>query len=153
VYDGADKHSANLDHPRAGELVAMADARSWFTYYYWTKDARAPDFARTVEIHRKPGYDPVELFLDPTLRMPKLAIGRRMLLRKLGFRALMDVIPLDASLVHGSHGRITDRVEDGPLIITDRADLLDKALLDKKLLDRKILATDVKSLLLDAVFA
>jgi len=65
VYDAADKHNLDLDHPRAGELVAMADARSWFTYYYWTDDRRAPDFARTVEIHRKPGYDPVELFLDP----------------------------------------------------------------------------------------
>ena len=68
VYGGADKHLINLDHPRAGELVAMADARSWFTYYYWISDDHAPDFARTVEIHRKPGYDPVELFLDPAIR-------------------------------------------------------------------------------------
>src|ERR1700709_335613 len=123
VCDGADKRILDLDHPRAGELVAMADARSWFTYYYWTDERRAPDFARTVEIHRKPGYDPVELFLDPNISSPKLAIGKRLLLRKLGFRALMDVIPLDASLVKGSHGRITDRPDDGPLIISDRADL------------------------------
>jgi predicted AlkP superfamily pyrophosphatase or phosphodiesterase len=142
VYDGDDKHTVNLDHPRAGELVAVADARSWFTYYYWTDDACAPDFARTVEIHRKPGYDPVELFLDPAIPTPKLAVGRRMLLRKLGFRALMDVIPLDASLVRGSHGRITDDVKDGPLVITDRRDLL----------GQKLRATDVKSLVLDAVF-
>jgi predicted AlkP superfamily pyrophosphatase or phosphodiesterase len=144
VYDAAGKHSLNLDHPRAGELVAMADARSWFTYYYWTDDRRAPDFARTVEIHRKPGYDPVELFLDPKISSPKLAIGKRLLLRKLGFRALMDVIPLDASLVKGSHGRITDRPEDGPLIIADRANLLG---------GRTVSALDVKSLLLDAIFA
>jgi predicted AlkP superfamily pyrophosphatase or phosphodiesterase len=144
VYDAADKHILDLDHPRAGELVAMADARSWFTYYYWTDDRRAPDFARTVEIHRKPGYDPVELFLDPKISSPKLAIGKRLLLRKLGFRALMDVIPLDASLVKGSHGRITDRPEDGPLIISDRADLLRA---------RTITALDVKPLLLDAIFA
>jgi predicted AlkP superfamily pyrophosphatase or phosphodiesterase len=147
VYDGTDKHTANLDHPRAGELVAMADARSWFTYYYWIDDARAPDFARTVDIHRKPGYDPVELFLDPAIATPKLAIGKRMLLRKLGFRTLMDVIPLDAALVRGSHGRLTDQVKDGPLIMTDRMDLL-----DKKLLNKKLPATDVKSFLLDAVF-
>jgi len=144
VYDAADKHSLDLDHPRSGELVAMADARSWFTYYYWTDDRRAPDFAQTVEIHRKPGYDPVELFLDPKISSPKLAIGKRLLLRKLGFRALMDVIPLDASLVKGSHGRITDRPEDGPLIIADRADLLRT---------RTITALDVKPLLLDAIFA
>jgi predicted AlkP superfamily pyrophosphatase or phosphodiesterase len=144
VYDDSDKNTVGLDHPRAGELIAMADARSWFTYYYWLADDRAPDFARTVEIHRKPGYDPVELFLDPALSSPKLAIGRRLLLRKLGFRSLMDVIPLDASLVRGSHGRITDRAEDGPLVIASRADLLTQD---------KVTATDVKSLLLNAVFS
>jgi predicted AlkP superfamily pyrophosphatase or phosphodiesterase len=144
VYDDTDKHELQLDHPRSGELVAMADARSWFTYYYWNDDRRAPDFARTVEIHRKPGYDPVELFLDPAIASPKLAIGKRLLLRKLGFRALMDVIPLDATLVGGSHGRATDDSRDGPLIISDRADLLE---------GKNVAATDVKSLLLDAIFA
>jgi predicted AlkP superfamily pyrophosphatase or phosphodiesterase len=143
VYDAADKSSLDLDHPRSGELVAIADARSWFTYYYWNDDRRAPDFARTVEIHRKPGYDPVELFLDPGISSPKLAIGKRLVMRKLGFRALMDVIPLDATLVKGSHGRVTDDVRDGPLVISDRADLLDS---------RNLAAIDVKSLLLDAVF-
>ena len=144
VYDDADKHAVGLDHPRAGELVAMADARSWFTYYYWTSDDRAPDFARTVEIHRKPGYDPVELFLDPALSAPKLAIAKRLLMRKLGFRALMNVIPLDASLVRGSHGRITERAEDGPLVIASRAHLVTRD---------DVAATDVKSLLLNAVFS
>jgi predicted AlkP superfamily pyrophosphatase or phosphodiesterase len=143
LYDKNDKHVLNLNHPRSGELVAMADARSWFTYYYWMDDRRAPDFARTVEIHRKPGYDPVELFLDPGISSPKLAIGKRLLMRKLGFRALMDVIPLDASLVKGSHGRITDDCRDGPVVISDRADLLDR---------KNLRATDVKELLLDAVF-
>ena len=144
VYDAADKHSLQLDHPRSGELVAMADARSWFTYYYWNDDRRAPDFARTVEIHRKPGYDPVELFLDPNISSPKLAVGKRLLMRKLGFRVLMDVIPLDAALVGGSHGRITDDVSDGPLVISDRISLLD---------GKSLSATGVKSLLLDAVFS
>jgi predicted AlkP superfamily pyrophosphatase or phosphodiesterase len=143
VHDARDKHTVGLDHPRAGELVAIADARSWFTYYYWASDDRAPDFARTVEIHRKPGYDPAELFLDPTLPAPKLAIGKRLLMRKLGFRSLMDVIPLDASLVRGSHGRITERPDDGPLVIASRAD---------RLTGDKIAATDVKSLLLDGIF-
>ena len=143
VYDATDKRSLDLDHPRSGELVAIADSRSWFTYYYWNDDRRAPDFARTVEIHRKPGYDPVELFLDPGISSPKLAIGKRLAMRKLGFRALMDVIPLDATLVQGSHGRITDDSRDGPLVICDRTDLLD---------GKNLAATDVKSLLLDAVF-
>jgi predicted AlkP superfamily pyrophosphatase or phosphodiesterase len=142
-YDATDKHVLNLDHPRSGELIALADARSWFTYYYWTDDRRAPDFARTVEIHRKPGYDPVELFLDPAISLPKLAIGKRLLLRKLGFRALMDVIPLDASLVNGSHGRPTDDPRDGPLVMSDRMDLFN---------GKRLRATDVKEILLNAVF-
>src|SRR6266404_3331865 len=74
VYGGAERGAIGLDHVRSGELIAMADARSWFTYYYWKDDSRAPDFARTVEIHRKPGYDPVELFLDPSITLPKATI-------------------------------------------------------------------------------
>jgi predicted AlkP superfamily pyrophosphatase or phosphodiesterase len=104
---GADEQRARgLWHARSGDLLAVAAPGAWFTYYFWESDAKAPDYARTVDIHRKPGYDPVELFLDPALRFPKLAIGSRLLRRKLGMRALMDVIPLDASLVRGSHGRI-----------------------------------------------
>jgi predicted AlkP superfamily pyrophosphatase or phosphodiesterase len=78
VLDRLDQGALGLDHPRAGELVALARADAWFTYYYWVDDHRAPDFARLVEIHRKPGYDPVELFVDPTIRFPKLAIGWRL---------------------------------------------------------------------------
>ena len=143
VYGDVDSHEIGLDHPRSGELIAIADSRSWFSYYYWSDDRRAPDFARTVEIHRKPGYDPVELFLDPAIPAPKLAIGKRLAMRKLGFRALMDVIPLDASLVRGSHGRITDHAQQGPLVIVDRPELLKS---------ETLAATDVKSLLIDAIF-
>src|SRR5207248_11224335 len=78
VYDATDKCLIHLDHRRSGELVAIPDSRSWFTYYYWNDNDRAPDFARTVEIHRKPGYDPVELFVDPGISSPKLAIGKRL---------------------------------------------------------------------------
>ena len=83
--------------------------------------ARAPDFARTVDIHRKPGYDPVELFLDPAISMPALTVGWKLAKRKLGLRTLLDVIPLDASLVRGSHGR-QDAGDHGPLCLTRRAD-------------------------------
>ena len=102
----------------------LANERAWFTYYYWLDDAVAPDFARTVDIHRKPGYDPVELFLDPQLRFPKLKIGWRLLQKQLGWRMLMDVIPLDASLVKGSHGVRPSRSEDWPVMISERPDLL-----------------------------
>jgi len=143
VLDETTKPEFGLDHPRSGELVAIADADSWFTYYYWLDDEKAPDYARTVDIHRKPGYDPVELFLDPVIRFPRLSIGWRLAKRALGSRTLMDVIPLDASLVKGSHGRPTDNVADGPVLISSDAALLSP---------EPLAATDVKGLILRHLF-
>jgi hypothetical protein len=117
VLDEVGKRAAGLDHARSGNLVAVAAADAWFTYYYWEDDARAPDFARTVDIHRKPGYDPVELFLDPKLPAPKLKIAWKLLQKKLGRRMLMDVIPLDATLVRGSHGRVPEDGLDWPVLL------------------------------------
>jgi len=117
VLDEAGKRAHGLAHPRAGELVCVARSGAWFTYPYWLDDARAPDFARTVDIHRKPGYDPCELFLDPALRFPKLRIALRLAQKALGMRTLMDVIPLDATLVRGSHGRLPDDPRDGPVFL------------------------------------
>jgi len=143
VLDEEGKREAGLNHRRSGDLVAVARLDCWFTYYFWLDDDRAPDYARTVDIHRKPGYDPVELFLDPALRMPSVKVGWTLLKRSLGFRTLMDVIPLDASLVKGSHGRPTDKPEDGPLVISSEPDLLPEGPLH---------AADVKSLILAHVF-
>lgn len=113
--DGVDRvvppGELELDHPRSGELIALAQPDAWFTYYYWLDDELAPDFARTVDIHRKPGYDPCELFATSKLR----AIAR-VAQKKLGFRYKMDVIPLDASLVRGSHGLHT-AADSGPLVV------------------------------------
>ena len=95
---------------RAGDFIAIAAPDAWFTYYFWDDDALAPDYARTIDIHRKPGYDPCELFIDPALCFPKLKIAKFLLKKKLGQRGLMEVIPLDATLVKGSHGR--DRVPE-----------------------------------------
>ena len=78
----AERSRYGLDHPRSGEVILISTPQSWQAYYWWLSDDRAPRFARTVDIHRKPGYDPVELFFDPA--------GKG--------------IPLDASLVKGSHG-------------------------------------------------
>lgn len=123
---GADgKKNHGLDHERSGELVLVAAADSWFTYYWWLDDCRAPDYARTVNIHAKPGYDPCELFLDPAIALPKAKIGWTLAKKLLGFRYLMDVIPLDASLVQGSHGRVTDDDADGPVFMTSEPKLLD----------------------------
>jgi predicted AlkP superfamily pyrophosphatase or phosphodiesterase len=123
VYGAKEKAELGIDHPRAGDLIAVAKEDAWFTYYYWLDDAVAPDFARTVDIHRKPGYDPAELFLDPKLWTPRLKIAWRLLQKKLGFRMLMDVIPLDANLVKGSHGARPKNVSDWPVLIAEKNSL------------------------------
>lgn len=123
VLDETQKPAYHLDHPRSGELVAIANPNAWFTYYYWLDDNKAPDFARTVDIHRKPGYDPVELFVDPQIPFSKAKVGLTLLKKKLGFRYLMDVIGLDASLVRGSHGSLTS-LEDGSLFITQQSHIV-----------------------------
>lgn len=114
---GAARADAGLDHPRSGDVVAFSRPDSWFAYPYWLDNGRAPDFARTVDIHRKPGYDPCELFTDPAIAFPMFRVARKLLARKLGFRALMDVIPLDASLVRGSHGLRATTDADRPVLI------------------------------------
>jgi hypothetical protein len=116
---GEARHEVGLDHPRSGEIVALAVPDAWFAYPFWLDDALAPDYARTVDIHRKPGYDPCELFLDPAIPLPKLRLARRLIAKKLGFRTLFDVIPLDPSLVKGSHGLRASRPEDRPILIGD----------------------------------
>ena len=82
VYAGDDRSRVGLQHERSGDIILVADEAYWFAYYWWFDDAAAPPFARMVDIHRKPGYDPVELFMDPVTK----------------------AIPLDATLVKGSHG-------------------------------------------------
>lgn len=123
VLDETDKSVYHLDHRRAGELVAIAKPEAWFTYYYWLDDKCAPDFARTVDIHRKPGYDPVELFLDPQIQFSKGKLGLTLVKKQLGFRYLMDFISLDASLVCGSHGCVTAFPAEEPLLITQQSQL------------------------------
>ena len=142
VWDKAEQADHHIAHERSGELVVMLDARSWFTYYFWLDDSLAPDFARTVGIYRKACYDPVELFLDPKLPLAKLYIAWKLVKKMLGFRMLLDVIPLDASLVKGSHGRPTENTLDGPLVMTDVPSLLPST----------VSATDIKSIALQHIF-
>ncbi len=125
----------HIDHKRSGDLVAVADANSWFTYYFWLDDEKAPDYARSVDIHKKPGYDPVEMFMTSKLRA-----GYKLLRKKAGLRYVMDVIPLDASLIKGSHGRRGTLPEFYPVIITN--DQLKK---------EKIAANEVYNVILDCL--
>jgi len=135
VLDKAAQKNYHIDNERSGDLVLMADEKSWFTYYFWLDDAVAPDYARVVDIHKKPGYDPVEMFMTSKLRA-----GYKLLKKKAGFRYVMDVIPLDAMLVKGSHGRVGTVEELHPVIIT------------KDSLNKKILATDVEQIIWEHVF-
>ena len=145
VLDGDARQAAGIDHERSGELVCVSQRNAWFTYYFWQDDRLAPDYARTVDIHRKPGYDPVELFVDPRIRFPKLRIANRLARKLLGFRYYMDMIGLDAGIVRGSHGRLPDEnrmSQDGPVFICS----------SKRIERDELHATDVRNLLLNLQF-
>ena len=120
VLDETGKRTHGLAHERSGDLVVVAEDDSWFTYYYWLDDEKAPDFARMVDIHRKPGYDPVELFFDPANPLIKLKAAYKLARKWVGFRYRMDVIPLDAGLIKGSHGSSFVAKEYYPVCITDQ---------------------------------
>jgi predicted AlkP superfamily pyrophosphatase or phosphodiesterase len=119
VFTGEERRDLALNHPRSGDLIALSRPDAWFAYPYWLDDRKAPDFARTVDIHRKPGFDPCEMFYDPRLWWPTGRVLWRLLQKKLGFRTLFDVVPLDPSLVGGSHGLIPSEPDDMPLLIGD----------------------------------
>lgn len=110
----------HLIHDRAGDLVVVADKDSWFTYYFWLDDKKAPDYARMVDIHKKPGYDPVEMLTDPSDKLVVPKVIGKLLKKKMGFRTVMNIIPLRAELVKGSHGRIPEETDDFPVFISSR---------------------------------
>ena len=141
VLDATGQAAVGLDHERSGELVIVAEPNAWFTYYYWLNDECAPDFARGVEIHKKPGYDPAELFFDPGDRFVKLRAARTLLKKKLGLRYRMDVVPLDPSCVRGSHGRLPASAADGPVLLCS----------DPAQARQGIAATEVRDLLLSLI--
>ena len=142
VYMGEERREIGLDHPRSGDLVAISQRDAWFAYPFWLEDRHAPDYARTVDIHRKPGYDPCEMFFDPGLLWPKGRAIRRLIQKKLGFRTLFDVVPLDPSIVRGSHGLNAIDNEDRPILIGDGAEP-----------GQDLHTTDVKGLILGALFS
>ena len=137
VWGEEEKRANGISHQRAGNLIVTSAENAWFTYYYWMDDRLAPDFARCVDIHRKPGYDPVELFKAPGRgSMPRVMF--KLLKKKMGFRMLMDVIPLDATIVKGSHGCRPSDQADWPLLISKQAGLAT---------DTPLKSTDVYSVL------
>lgn len=139
VLDREAQRDHGIDHERSGELVCIAEPGCWFAYHYWLDEARRPDFAATVDIHRKPGYDPTELFVDPGIRFPKLRVAKNLAKKLLGFRYLMDVIGTDPSLVRGTHGRIYDDPDAGPVFLCSEASVGRD----------RIAATEVRDVLLD----
>ncbi|MBU2902883.1 alkaline phosphatase family protein [Maribacter dokdonensis] len=121
VLYGEDLKDYYIDHDRCGDIVVVADKDSWFTYYFWLDDAKAPDYARMVDIHKKPGYDPVEMMTDPKDKLVMAKVVGKLIKKKMGFRTVMDIIPIDATLIKGSHGRITEDVEDYPIFISNHS--------------------------------
>ncbi|MEM8781464.1 MAG: nucleotide pyrophosphatase/phosphodiesterase family protein [Planctomycetota bacterium] len=131
--------AVRIDHPRAGQTVLVADEGAWFSYDYWPEHQphKAPDFARTVDIHRKPGYDPRELFLG----VGKAALAWKIAKKKLGFAQPLNVIPLDAALVRGSHGRVGTPPSLQPVMLGDH-----------RCADAETPCTDVRNAMLQAMF-
>ncbi len=111
------KRELGLDHPRAGDLVLLSEHGCWFAYPYWLEEGRRPDFATSVDIHRKPGYDPAELFFDPAIPFPRLKAAWILLKKTLGFRTRMSLVPTDPSRVRGSHGLPPASAEVGPVVL------------------------------------
>lgn len=149
VLDREAQQKYGLDHERSGELVVVADPGAWFTYYFWLDDDRAPEYARGVDIHRKPGYDPAELFFDPADRFAKAKAGLNLLKKKAGLRYSMSTVPLDPTCVRGTHGRIPESDEGMPLILcsdvsvsTEVSSLIESG--------RPVPAASVKSLVLQS---
>jgi predicted AlkP superfamily pyrophosphatase or phosphodiesterase len=117
VITGEERDALGLANARSGEIILLSEPDAWFAYPFWLDDRLAPDYARAVAIHHKPGFDPCELFFDPRLWFPKLHAARRLIQKKLGFRMTMDVVPLDASIVRGSHGLAAANPLDRPILI------------------------------------
>jgi predicted AlkP superfamily pyrophosphatase or phosphodiesterase len=140
VLCGSERAELYLDHPRSGEIILLAQPHAWFAYPFWFDDASAPDYARCVAIHHKPGFDPCELFFDPQLRWPKLTMARKLIAKKLGWRVKFDVVPLDATIVRGSHGLPAREPLDRPLLIGHGA-----------CPGTTVAMTDVRSLILNAL--
>jgi hypothetical protein len=139
VLDREGMRVEGLDHPRAGELFAIAAADRWFSHQWWSDDAVAPQLARTVGWPGKVGHDPAELFIDPMLVAPRLRLVVKTWLRKLGFDAAVDVVPLSGNLVRGSYGRVSADAVSSPVLLSTEAELLPAAAIDAKSVKRLVL--------------
>ena len=116
ILDKKEQERHHIAHERSGDFVIVAEPNAWFAYYFWFDDKKAPDYARSVDIHKKPGYDPVEMFMTSKMRA-----GYKLMRKKSGLRYVMDVIPLDANLIKGSHGSVGVLPEYYPVLISDHA--------------------------------
>ncbi|AZQ57703.1 alkaline phosphatase family protein [Maribacter sp. MJ134] len=142
VLSGTEIQKEHLQHERCGDLVVLADKDSWFTYYFWMDDAKAPDYARMVDIHKKPGYDPVEMLTNPKDKFVTAKVLWKLFKKRLGFRTVMNIIPVDATLIKGSHGRIPEDIEDYPMLITNYSIPQEEAMI-KAVAVRKIIEDHV----------
>jgi len=117
VLDQDAQKKLGINHERSGDFIVVAQKNVWFSYYWWLDDERAPDYARTVDIHRKPGYDPAELLIDPAIKFPLMNAAWFLLKKRLGLRALLKLTPLTGEKIKGSHGRVPEDPLDWPVMI------------------------------------
>lgn len=136
VLDKQQQEEVHIAHERSGDLVVLAKPDSWFTYYFWEDDSKAPDYARNVDIHKKPGYDPVEMFMTSKSRALY-----KLIRKKLGFRYTMDIVPLNADLVKGSHGLTNIEEKYYPIYISEKQE------------ESVICPTHIQQKILDAIFS
>lgn len=128
VLDQDTQKKLGINHERSGDFIVVAQKNAWFSYYWWLDDERAPDYARTVDIHRKPGYDPAELLIDSTIKFPLLNVAWFLLKKRLGFRALLKLTPLSGEQIKGSHGRVPEDPLDWPVMIAGSGRILTDSL-------------------------
>ena len=124
VLNQAAQSELGIKHERSGDFLVVAKKNAWFSYYWWLDDERAPDYARTVDIHRKPGYDPAELLIDSTIKFPLIDIAWFLLKKRLGLRALLKLTPLSGERIKGSHGRVPEDSLDWPVIISSQPSVI-----------------------------
>tara|TARA_Y100000590_G_scaffold361534_1_gene418247 strand:- start:3891 stop:5195 length:1305 start_codon:yes stop_codon:yes gene_type:complete len=100
IFDKNAQLDLKINNVRSGEIILTSKKNSWFNYYWWTDEKYAPEFTFSVDIHRKPGFDPLELFLDMKTKK----------------------ISQDVTLIRGSHGIIDNELSKLPIFGTTISD-------------------------------
>ena len=126
----------------AGALVPSARRRDWMDqwraelwhYEQWL-DREGERLASLRLLARASGALPHAIQVrilewSPRMLIHDLRFAWRLFQKKIGMRMLMDVVPLDAALVKGSHGRRPADEADYPLLISQESELLSNSMIE-----------------------